>query len=59
MENTEDRNDGVICIQFPPRKTAFANEAINAHKDIWEVENMKKLILTQQMFLVRDQIYLY
>lgn len=27
----------------PPRKTAFENGAINAHKDIWEVENMKKI----------------
>lgn len=43
MEKIEDVNDGVICIHFtPPRKTAFENGAINAHKDIWEVENMKK-----------------
>lgn len=47
MEKIEDRNDGVLCIHIPPRKTAFQNGAINVHKDIWEEANMRKIIWAQ------------
>lgn len=42
MGKIEARNDGSIYDHFPLQKTAFENEYINAHKDIWTVSNVKK-----------------